>query len=161
MVATRCECPFIFCESSLNDWAHSRYWKRLRFTLMEFYEHSETCTDRREHALEVSNTNLAECRKISRFNHHFFLLSVPRAGAVYVETSNDGGNIPRANTWRTTLRSVPLPLPASFPGPTLYGKLGQVGECVAERRHCARGIYTWRKSFDDWWLWLFFVCVRV
>ncbi|XP_046454255.1 protein furry-like isoform X2 [Daphnia pulex] len=52
VVATRCECPFIFCESSLNDWAHSRYWKRLRFTLMEFYEHSETCTDRREHALE-------------------------------------------------------------------------------------------------------------
>lgn len=54
VVATRCECPFIFCESSLNDWAHSRYWKRLRFTLMEFYEHSETCTDRREHALEVN-----------------------------------------------------------------------------------------------------------
>merc|ERR1740128_285213 len=53
VLATRCECPFIFCENSNNgDWVSSRYWKRLRFTLMEFYEHSETCSDRREHALE-------------------------------------------------------------------------------------------------------------
>ena len=54
VLATRCECPFIFCEkSNSGEWVSSRYWKRLRFTLMEFYEHSETCSDRREHALEV------------------------------------------------------------------------------------------------------------
>ena len=54
VLATRCECPFIFCEkSNSGDWVNSRYWKRLRFTLLEFFEHSETCSDRREHALEV------------------------------------------------------------------------------------------------------------
>lgn len=53
ILATRCECPFIFCESVNSEWDQNRYWKRLRYTLVEFYEHSETCTDRRERALEV------------------------------------------------------------------------------------------------------------
>jgi hypothetical protein len=106
VVATRCECPFIFCESSLNDWAHSRYWKRLRFTLMEFYEHSETCTDRREHALEVIiydtlMWNAVKC--LTTLFFHCFKCSVPRVGTVNIEAPNDGRNVPRANSRRTTL----------------------------------------------------------
>ena len=75
VLATRCECPFIFCENSNNgDWVSSRYWKRLRFTLMEFYEHSETCSDRREHALEVPTiTNLSDwMNKTNKMNFACF-----------------------------------------------------------------------------------------
>jgi len=71
VLATRCECPFIFCEkSNSGDWVNSRYWKRLRFTLLEFFEHSETCSDRREHALEV--ITLSSLQTVSH-NHIFEL----------------------------------------------------------------------------------------
>ena len=93
MLATRCECPFIFCESIQGDWVHSsRYWKRLRFTLMEFYEHSETCSDRRDHALEVSFSPTALLD--SYFIYPVYSL-VSRTGTVDCKTTIDGGNLSR------------------------------------------------------------------
>ena len=61
-------------------------------------------------------------------------------GAVNIETSNDGGNVPWANSRRTALWPMSLPISTSLPSLAFYGEFGQVGECVAKCRYSPRGI---------------------
>lgn len=68
-----------------------------------------------------------------------WMLLVPGACSVDVETTNDGRNISRANSWRATLWLMPLPLSASFSSSTFYGKFGQIGQRSTECRYCPRG----------------------
>jgi hypothetical protein len=71
---------------------------------------------------------------------HCFKLLVSWLGAVNIEASNDGGNVPWANSRRTTLWPMSLPVSAPLSSIAFYGELGQVGECVAECCHSTRGI---------------------
>ena len=90
---SRCECPFVFCDLNV-EMSNSRYWEKLRYTLMELNVHSEICDERKDLALEVS------CRVFCIVFRNCFVLygkTVPWIGSVDFEAAAYGRNVFRTD----------------------------------------------------------------